>query len=137
MSSYIQFGAGKIFVNPNAGNLAINPTPLQGKTIQDVSVEASGEIKELKGGSQFPDDTAVGDKKGSGKFSVGRKDLGMFNQIFFADKIAAGGTSVVPNFAAIPASSAVPVTPPNSGTFTADLGVQYGASGLSLTRLAT
>lgn len=135
MSSYIQFGAGKLFVNPNAGNLAVNPTPVQGKTIQDVTIDAASELKELKGASQYPDDVAAADRKTTGKFSIGRKDLTFFNQVFFADAVAAGGTSVVPNFAAVPSSNAVTVTPPNSGTFGTDLGVQYQGSGLSLTRI--
>src|SRR6185437_12142937 len=107
MSSYIQFVSGRLYLNPNAGNLPTNPTPVQGMTIQDVQVDISGEVKELKGASQFPDDVAAGDKKGSGKFSVGRKDLQMFNNIFFADVVSAGGVSVVPNFAATPSSNAV------------------------------
>lgn len=136
MSSYIQFGSGRLYVNPNAGNLAVNPTAVQGFTIQDVQIDISGEVKELKGASQFPDDVAAGDKKGTGKFGVGRKDLNMFNQIFFADIVETGGTSVVPNFSAVPTSSAVTVTPPASGTFAADLGVQYAGSGISLTKVA-
>jgi hypothetical protein len=97
MSAYIQFGSGRLYVNPTAGNLATNPTPLQGLTIQDVTLDVSGDIKELKGSHQFPDDTAVADKKGTGKFGIGRKDLTMFNQIFFADAVVAGGVSVKPD----------------------------------------
>jgi hypothetical protein len=140
MSAYLQFGSGRLYVNPNAGNLATNPTPLQGLTIQDVSIDISGDIKELKGASQFPDDTAVADKKGSGKFSIGRKDLTMFNQIFFADTVATGGTSVSPNEAHnVPASTpfTVTVTPPSTGTFETDLGVVYQATGKELQKLTT
>lgn len=137
MSSYIQFAAGKLYINPTAGNLAVNPTAVQGFTIQDVQIDISGEVKELKGANQFPDDVAAGDKKGTGKFAIGRKDLNMLNQIFFADVVLAGGTSVVENQKFTPSGSAVTVTPPGSGTFTTDLGVQYQGSGIALTRLAT
>lgn len=137
MSSYIQFGSGVLLVNPNAGNLATNPTPMQGMTIQDVSIDMSGEVKELKGSKQFPDDVAAGDKKGSGKFAVGRKDLALFNQIFFADKVVTGGTSVSPNEVHVPSSSSVTVTPPGSGTFSVDLGVSYEGSGLALVKVAS
>lgn len=136
MSSYIQFGAGKLFVVPTGGNLPINPTPQQVLTIQDVSIDISGEIKELKGASQFPDDTAVADKKGSGKFSMGRKDLQLFNQMFSADTTVTGGTSVSPNEQHVPTTNAVTVTPPSSGTFADDLGVFYQSSGLALVRVA-
>lgn len=140
MSSYIQFGSGRLYLNPNAGNLATNPTPLQGMTIQDVQIDMTGDVKELKGSSQFPDDVAAGDKKGTGKFAIGRKDLELFNQIFFADTIATGGTSVAPNEShSIPATTpyTVVVTPPNSGTFSVDLGVNYAASGIALVKVGT
>jgi hypothetical protein len=140
MSAYIQFGSGKLFLNPNAGNLAVNPTPLKALTIQDVSIDISGDIKELKGASQFPDDVAVGDKKGTGKFSIGRKDLSMFNQIFFADISAAGGVSVSPDEAhSIPATTPFTITmaPPDTSVFANDLGVNYAGTGKAFTKVAS
>jgi hypothetical protein len=138
MSAYIQFGSGKLFINPNAGNLAANPTPLKCLTIQDVSVDIAGDIKELKGSSQFPDDVAVADKKGTGKFSVGRKDLTMFNQIFFADVTVSGGISVVADEPhSIPATTpfTILIAPPNTGTFSTDLGVINATTGRALERV--
>lgn len=137
MSSYIQFGSGRLFLNATGGNLPANPTPMQALTIQDVQIDIAGDLKELKGASQFPDDVATGDKKGTGKFAVGRKDLQLFNQIFSADIVATGGTSVYPNFSAVPTSNAVTITPPGSGTFETDLGVTYAGSGLALVKVAS
>jgi hypothetical protein len=137
MSSYIQIGAGYCLFNPTAGNLAINPTPLRALTIQDAELDISGTIESLKGQFQFPDDTAVTDKKGSGKITMGRKDLSLLNQIFFADIAAVGGTSVSPVEKHV-AAATISVTPPGSGTFFADLGVYYGANiNHSFQRIAT
>lgn len=141
MSSYIQIGAGFVFFNPTAGNLPVNPTPVRALTVQDVEIDISGTVEELKGQYQFPEDTAVTDKKGSGKMTIGRKDLSMLNNIFFADISAAGGTSVSPVEAhPIPASTpyTITVTPPGTGTFYADLGVYYANNvGQSFTRIPT
>lgn len=134
MAAYIQLGAGRLYTRPTAGNLAVDPTPLEGYTVQDVSIDISGDIKELRGQNQFPDDTGTTDKKLTGKFGIGRKDLTMFNQIFFADTISTTGESVSPNEThAIPTTPyIVTVVPPVSGTFQEDLGVSYQATGVDL-----
>jgi hypothetical protein len=139
MSAYIQIGSGKLYTNPTAGNLAVNPTPLKGFTVQDVSVDISGDIKELRGQNQFADDTATTDKKLTGKFGIGRKDLTMFNQIFFADTISTTGQSVSPDEVhAIPATPfTVTVAPPATGTFLTDLGVSYQNSSIELIKVAS
>src|ERR1700744_355512 len=115
---YIQFGSGLLFLNPNAGNLATDPTPVRPFTLQDVKFEQKGKIESLKGQYQYPDDTATGDKDGTFEFSMGRKDYFLLNQIFNADVVAAGGTSV-----ALSPATAIPATPfhitptiPGSGT---------------------
>lgn len=139
MAAYIQIGSGRLFVRPTAGNLAANPTPLQGFTVQDVSIDIAGEIKELRGQNQFPDDTATVDKKLSGKFGIGRKDLTMFNQIFSADTVSSTGQSVVPNFATTVAATpfVTTIVPPASGTFQFDLGVYYTGTGIEFIRVAS
>jgi hypothetical protein len=140
MGNYIQFGSGILYVNPNAGNLATNPTPTRGLTIQDIAIDQKGEIKELRGSSQYPDDTAKGDVKGTFKFGIGRKDFLMLNQIFYGDVQAAGGTSVAVDVSgSIPATSTYTVTPtvPGSGTFSVDLGVRYAATGIEFIKVAS
>jgi hypothetical protein len=137
MSSYIQFGSGKLYVNPIGGNLATNPTPMQALTIQDVTLDESGDIKELRGGLQWPEDTAVADKKGTGKFAIGRKDLALFNQIFTAGLVTPGGQSVVSDESHNLSGTSVVTTPPGTGTFATDLGVRDASSGLSFIKVAS
>lgn len=121
---YIQFGSGLIFLNPNAGNLAAAPAPVKPFTIQDVKIEQKGKIEMLRGQNQYPDDTATGDKDGTFEFSMGRKDYYLLNQIFNADVVTVGGTTVAPNeLHAIGAS--IVIVPPSSGTFVEDLGVTW------------
>ena len=89
---YFQFGSGDLYLNPNAGNLAANPTPVRPFTIQDVKIESKGKIESLRGSMQYPDDTATGDKDGTFEFSMGRVDYFLMNQIVNADVVAVGGS---------------------------------------------
>jgi hypothetical protein len=98
-----QFGTGVLFVNPTGGNLAANPTPRRPLTLQDISIDFSQDLKELKGQNKVADDVAPGDIKVSGKFSFGRHDIDLYNQIMFADvrqtgtkQIAYNETHVIP-----------------------------------------
>lgn len=124
-----QFGSGVVWCTPNGGNLATNPTPLELGTIESASVDFTGTLKELIGFLQFPDDVAVGEKKVSGKITMGRIDALTFNNVFFADVAAAGTVNDYYNFAATVPTTPFQVTiiPPLSGTFFADLGVIYAS----------
>jgi hypothetical protein len=125
---YIQFGAAWLFVNPNGGNLAASPQPIFPLTVQDVEVSIKGKIEELRGQYQYPDDSAVGDKDCTGKFSIGRKDWYLLNQAYSGDLVTPGGQTVSPNEVhSVPASSSYTITvaPPGTGTFVEDLGVIY------------
>jgi len=129
---YIQFGSALIWINPNSGNLATNPTPVKPYTIASLEIDQSADTKELRGQSQFPDDTARSDIKSTFKFSMGRTDYFLLNQAVYADVTTTGGTSVSPNEAhTVPGSSTYTITvaPPSSGTFSEDLGVQYAGLG--------
>lgn len=132
--SYFQLGSGLLYLNPNAGNLVTNPTAVKPFTIQDIKFDQKGTIKELMGQSQYPDDTGAVDKKGTFEFSMGRKDYFLANQIFNADVVAAGGTSVVTN-ESHSASAPVTVAPPGSGTWATDLGVSFSSNNFQLTRI--
>lgn len=124
--SYIAFGSGLLFVNPIGANLAPNPTPTQPLTLQDLSIDISSDVKELRGRSQFPDDVAPADKKGTGKFSFGRVDVPLFNQMFFAESKTAGGTVMAPlEEHSVPASTPYTATVTNAVGFIADYGVSY------------
>lgn len=126
----IDFGAGVLFVNPNAGNLATNPTPGQILTLQDVSIDISQDLKELRGATKWPEDIAPADMKGSGKFGTGRVDQQVFNNVFFANASSTGIVQAVQGESGtVPASSVYTVTVTNSAQFDEDFGVQY-ASGI-------
>jgi hypothetical protein len=133
-----QFGSGRLFVNPIGGNLAANPTPQGVLTVQDISVDISVTLKELVGLNQYPDDIAPGEKKVSGKFSFGRNDLQLFNNIFFADTRSTGIKNIVPD----EGPTAIPTTPfqitvTGSATFATDLGVINASTGAPMQRVAS
>jgi hypothetical protein len=134
-----QFGTGYLVGNPNAQNLATNPTPVIFGTVQEVSMEIGATIKELHGNLQFPDDTAIADKKITGKVSFARIDINIFNQLFFADSYTSGVTAMQINEAhTIPTTPyQVTIAPPGSGTFGLDLGVRFAATGKPLTKVAS
>lgn len=126
----IQFGTARIWINPNAGNLATNPTPMQPLTVQNFSLDIAVDFKELKGQNQFADDVAQGDKKVTGKFEYGRPDIDLLNQMQFADTRS---TSSVPQVSdnephSVPASTPFTVTVTNSATFVLDGGVLYAGN---------
>lgn len=129
---YIQFGAALLYLNPNGGNQAVNPTAGRGLVIQNLEIDQSGDIKELRGQNQYPEDTARSDIKSNFKFSLGKSDYFLLTQVVWGDLYEAGGVSVSPNEAhSVPGSVAytITVTPPGSGTFLEDLGVQYATGG--------
>jgi hypothetical protein len=133
------FGTGFLFGNPIGGNEATNPTPQYFGTVQDIDVEISATIKELRGNLQFPDDTAIADKKLTGKIKWGRIEIPVFNQLYFADTYVAGVTAVQPREAhSVPATPfQVTIAPPSGGVFGIDLGVLDASTGLPFTKVAS
>lgn len=139
----IIFGTGKLVAVPTndaAGVAIANPTPVVLGTMQDVSVDASVELKTLYGSQRYP--LAVG--QGKGKMSIKAKyadiNAAVLGSLFFGKTPAAGIKAAVFDFpAAIPGSSpyTVTVAPPSSGTFVADLGVAFAATGQQLRRVAS
>src|SRR5260370_3470458 len=92
----IQFGIADVIFNPLAsvGNPAGNPTPIKLATLQDLQVEFSATIKDLRGQAQFPDDTAISDKKITWKSGTVRFHIDAFNNAFFRESIATGGRKI-------------------------------------------
>ena len=139
----INFGAGKLIAVPTNladGSAIVTPTPVQLGTMQDISVDMSVEMKTLYGSKRYP--IAVG--QGKGKMAIKAKyaeiDGKILGSLFYGKTPAAGIKAAVFDFAsAIPASSpyTITVAPPNSGTFVADLGVVFAATGVQLTRVAS
>lgn len=108
--------------------------------IQDVQFDFSFEEKELYGQYQFPLDVARAKGKITGKAKFAHINTALFNNLFFGGTVATGETIVNSNFASsVPASTpyTVTITPPGSGTFGADLGVVYAATGIPFTLVAS
>jgi hypothetical protein len=128
-----QLGVGRWFATPYGGNLAANPTPQFFGTAQDFSLEIDQKLEELRGASQFPDDVGPTDRKVSGKIGFGKIELATLNQLYFADTSTTGVTAVSAlenhTIPASPGPYTITITPPESGVFSADLGVIYGIAG--------
>ena len=138
----INFGSGKIIAVPTNladGTAIANPTPVILGTLQEVSLDLSVEMKSLYGSKRYP--LAIG--QGKGKTEIKAKyaeiDGGVLGSLFFGKAAAAGIKAAVFDFATtIPGTPyQVTIAPPNSGTFVADLGVIFSASGVQLTRVAS
>jgi|SRR5277367_2628680 len=132
-----QFGIGGLWVNPNAGNLSPTPTPYEMLTVMDVTVDISQELKDLIGQFKFPDDVATGAAKVGGKFSVGRINMQIFNDIMFASPKTVGTIQITPAPGEHATPSATPTSVVNSAKFQTDLGVVYASNLSPLTRTTT
>jgi hypothetical protein len=135
----IQFGAGNLFLNPLSGNIPTLATPQQLVTLQDVDIQIDATIKDLRGQYQFPDDTAISDRKITWKSGFGRMDIDTYNNIYFGEAaIATGGDPVIANEAdSIPGMTTFTITVAQAAHFVEDLGVVYAATGQKLTKVAS
>jgi hypothetical protein len=136
------FGSGQLVGTANTdayGNALAAPTPVQFGVLQNVSLDASFDVKELYGQNQFA--IAVGRGKGkiTGKASYAQINGMMMNSLFFGQTLTSGIISDVLN----PAAAAIPGTPfqitptvPNSGTWLNDLGVT-DTTGVPYTRVVS
>lgn len=135
------FGAGALWGTPLTdafGNPLANPSPILFGVLQNVSVDISGDIKELNGQNQFA--VAVGRGKGKIglKASFAQINGAIINSLFFGQTMTSGILSDVYDTTGAPIPStpfAITPTVPSSGTWTADLGVR-DANGLPMTRVA-
>ena len=137
----IEFGAGNLFFNPTGGNLPTNKTPQQLATLQDVALDFSATIKDLRGQYQFPDDTAISDRKITWKSGTGRFDIDAYNNLVFGEAAIATGAGATGamdvNEAHTIGASPYTVTVTNSASFLTDLGVLYTLTGQKLTKVAS
>lgn len=151
MAQY-SFGAGILWGTPlsdSSGTAISNPTPVQFGALQDVSLDISFENKMLHGSNQFPIAVGRGKGKVSGKAKAAQISGRMWNSIFFGQTLNAG----IVNDIYDTVGKAIPATPftltvsstaadathvqiPNSGTWSADLGVR-NSSGLPMVRVAS
>ncbi len=131
-----EFGSGTLWGFPVSGNTAPNPTPMKFGTLQDVSLDISGDVKQLYGQKQFPEAVARGKCKITGKSKFAAINGKMFNDLFFGQTMGAGMIKT-----ALDESATIPTTPfnitvSNAAQFKQDWGVRYVATGIPLTRVA-
>lgn len=108
-------------------------TPRRFGTLQDVSIEFNGEIKELFGQYQFPVDTARGKTKIQGKAKLASIDVNAYNDLFFGQTIATAATDKYTFNEARTGAATVVATV--SGTPWIDEGVFYATTGGQLERI--
>ena len=132
----ICFGAGQLYCLPSSfSGGSFSASPVWFATLQDVDITIDATIKELRGQFQFPDDTAISDKKITWKAGYGRFNIDTWNNIYFGDTIstgsASGGTGAgggVPQVQEPATLNATTYTVSHSGTFTQDMGVIYSSN---------
>lgn len=120
MAQY-SFGAGVLTLYNPAGS-PVNP--IQVGVLKEVSVDFKSTTKELRGAYRFAVDIAAGPMTISGKFKFQQIDYSLVAAVT-GSTAATGYTRVAETAAtAIPTTPyTITVAPPNSGTFTRDLGV--------------
>lgn len=136
------FGNGRAFITPLTdawGNAIAEPTPLELGVLQDVSFEASWDVKELRGRFQFPVDLARGDGKLSGKAKFANINGRVLHSLVIGQTLSTGRTAIYGDTV----GTLIPTTPftitptvPSSGTFAADLGVR-NELGVALQRVSS
>lgn len=126
------FGAGNMYATPLQdawGNTLINQTPVPLMTLQEGSVDLSGEVKELYGQNQFPVAVGRGKVKMAIKVKPARIFAAAWNALFFGQTLVAGqfanysdtvGTVIPP--AAVGGVTAIPtVAAGGTGYVTGDI----------------
>ena len=134
-----EFGSGTLFAFPSSGNTAPNPTPMKFGTLQDVSLDISGDIKQLYGQKQFPEAVARGKCKISGKAKFAQINGKLMNDMFFGQPLGTGMVKTALDEAATVPATPFQVTVTNSATYKQDWGVRYASganAGIPLTRVA-
>ncbi len=133
----VNFGTGTLIATPNAGDINANPTPMQFGVLQDVSIDFSGDIKELFGQYQFAVDSARGKIKISWKAKAARLIGKQVNDLFFSETSASPMVNVAVDEAGTIPGTPFNVTVSNSATFVSDGGAYFVATGLPLTKVAS
>lgn len=130
MSQYM-FGAGSMFCIPKV----VVPTPRLLGTMQEVSIEFSGNIKELFGQNQFAAATARGQQKVTGKAKFANIKMDTYNDLYFNEAVTAGQNLVALNEIQMIDKTTHTVVA-KKGTFSIDLGAIDGLTGKGLKRVA-
>ncbi|HEY2393866.1 MAG TPA: hypothetical protein VGK22_22015 [Candidatus Angelobacter sp.] len=128
-----EFGSGTLWGFPVGGNTAANPTPKKFGTLQDVSLDISGDVKQLYGQKQFPEAVARGKCKITGKAKFASINGKQLNDLFFGQTMGSGMVQTsLDEVHTVTAGAATATSTPIT-----DLGVIYQATGLPLTKVAS
>lgn len=136
------FGSGSMYATPlvdASGNAITNPTPVKFLACQDITIDVSFDLKQLHGQNQMPIAVARGKGKVNVKAKFGQVNGALFNSAFFGQTLISGQDGYVQALVstAIPATPfTITPTPPNSGVWSADMGVRT-AAGTPMTRVAS
>jgi hypothetical protein len=143
----IFFGSGQLFALPGpffGGTPGTAQSPVWFATLQDVDVTIDATIKELRGNTQFPEDTAIADKKITWKAGSGRFSIDVFNNLYFGDTISTGSYSLgtgagtgVPVVQEAATLNATTYTVVNATHFSEDMGVVYASNLNGFQRVTT
>ena len=132
-----EFGSGTLFGYPIGGNTAPNATPSKFGTLQDVSLDISGDVKPLYGQKQFPEAVARGKCKVTGKAKSAWINGKMYNDLFFGQTLGTGMIKTALDEPATVPATPFQVTVVNAAQFKQDWRVRYTITGIPLTRVAS
>ncbi len=130
-----EFGSGTLWGFPVSGNVATNPTPMKFGTLQDVSLDISGDVKQLYGQKQFPEAVARGKCKITGKAKFAAINGKMFNDLFFGQTMPAGTVQVSLDETATISTTGTISPLAHAAAFLQDWGVRYQSTGVPLTKV--
>lgn len=125
------FGSGQMFGIDAAG------VPLRFGGLQDVSVDFSGDTKELFGQEQFALAVARGKSKIECKAAFANIDLETYNALYFGQTLAAGHSRQATNEAGTIPTTPFTITAANGANFELDLGVFFVTTGERLTQVGS
>jgi hypothetical protein len=130
-----QFGSGVLL---GARTDIANATPVNFGLVQEVQLDLSYTTKELYGQNQFAIAIGRGTAKLTGKAKMAQISGLAFNNLFFGMTLSSSYTaSSFGEAETIPASSPYTISAAHAGSFAADYGAVYAASGLPLTLVAS
>jgi hypothetical protein len=134
----MEFGFGSGILTGLRTDVAGTRTPVRFGALQDVSVEFTGDIKELWATNQMPIDAARGKVKITGKAKVAEVKAVMFNELYFGNTLTTGQLKYAYNESTTLGTGAASYTVTNSGsTPLLDQGVFYAATGNQLTAVSS
>ena len=129
-SNLYTFGAGEVFALADSG------FPVRIATLQDISIEDSGDQKEIYGSGQYPIEIARGKRKLTGKAKFNEVNAMAIGALHYGLNPTTGQLlAAIGEAAVVPSATPWTVDSANKTGFDADLGVYYTLSMQSLTRV--